>query len=83
MGDAIRRDLCLRPDLLVHARFDLMVDAALFGPSARPKVECHGMLWQDGGGSWLEVVLLAGDRAAGVLALIGGGLAHLRSRRRR
>lgn len=63
MSDAIRRDLCPLPDLLAHARFDLMVDAALFGPSARSKVERHGMLWQDGGGSWLQVVLLAGDRA--------------------
>ena len=62
MSDAIRRDLCPLPDLLAHARFDLMVDAALFGPSARSKVERHGMLWQDGGGSWLQVVLLAGDR---------------------
>ena len=63
MSDAIRRDLCPLSDLLAHARFDLMVDAALFGPSARSKVERHGMLWQDGGGSWLQVVLLAGDRA--------------------
>ncbi len=81
MSDSIRQDLCPLPDRLTDARFDLMLDAALFGPSARSKVERHGMLWQDGGGSWLQVVLLAGDRAVGVLALLGGGLALLRSRR--
>ncbi|OFT46144.1 hypothetical protein HMPREF3159_14665 [Brachybacterium sp. HMSC06H03] len=81
MSDSIRQDLCPLPDRLTDARFDLMLDAALFGPSARSKVEPDGMLWQNSGG-WLQVVLLAGDRAAGVLALLGGGLAHLRSRRR-
>ena len=48
---------------------------ALFGPSARSKVERHGMLWQDGGGSWLQVVLLAGDRthASSLAAFRGAG----------
>lgn len=63
MPSVTRHDLCPLPELLSHTRFDLMIQAALFGPDTRSRVERHGMLWEDGGGSWLQVVLLAGERA--------------------
>ncbi|MCW1804071.1 hypothetical protein [Brachybacterium squillarum] len=63
MSSVIRRDLCTLSELLSHARLDLMIEAALLGPDMRSRVERHGLMWEDGGGSWLQVVLLAGDRA--------------------
>ena len=57
------RQLAPLDDVMLTARWFLITSAVLFGRSTSNRVEPHGVHYEDGGGSWLHLLLLDGDRA--------------------
>lgn len=63
MTNIVIRQLAPLDDVMLTARWFLISSAVLFDGSSSNRVEPHGAYYEDGGGSWLHLLLLDGDRA--------------------
>lgn len=60
------RQLAPLDDVLLTARWFLITSAVLLGASTSNRVEPNGIHYEDGGGSWLQLLLLERDRAVAI-----------------
>lgn len=66
MTNIVIRQIAQLDDVLLTARWSLIISAVLFGASTSDRIAPHGIYHEDGGGSWLQLLLLEGDRAVAI-----------------
>lgn len=66
MTNIVIRQIAPLDDVLLTARWFLITSAAFFGASTSDRIEPHGLYRDDGGGSWLQLLLLEGGRAVAI-----------------